>query len=145
MTRALLLTHAGATLGMVGLIWTVQVVHYPLFDGVGADAFPSYEARHSSAIGRLLILPAGLEVITAATLVVVRPPGVPMWLVLGAGAVLAGIWIMTALVQAPAHGLLSDGFDAAVHRRLVDSNWWRTIGWSVRGVAALAMVGLWSP
>ena len=29
------LLHLGATLALVGLIWTVQVVHYPLFAGVG--------------------------------------------------------------------------------------------------------------
>ena len=33
---ALLAAHAAATWALVGLIWTVQVVHYPLFALVGA-------------------------------------------------------------------------------------------------------------
>ena len=33
----LLLLHAAATLFMTGLIWFVQVVHYPLFARVGED------------------------------------------------------------------------------------------------------------
>lgn len=32
---ALLLVHAAATWAMVGLVWFVQVVHYPLFAQVG--------------------------------------------------------------------------------------------------------------
>ncbi len=35
----LLLGHVGATLFMVGLIWFVQVVHYPLFGHVGGEGF----------------------------------------------------------------------------------------------------------
>ena len=36
---ALLSIHLFATAGMVGLIWFVQVVHYPLFSRVGAVGF----------------------------------------------------------------------------------------------------------
>ena len=35
----ILLGHLAATLFMVGVIWFVQVVHYPLFAKVGATAF----------------------------------------------------------------------------------------------------------
>ena len=127
---------------MVGVIWTIQIVHYPLFDGVGAEAFRAYEQRHMSAMGRLLALPAGSEVALAASVAVARPPGVPLWLTLGAGAVLATIWVMTAGIAVPAHRLLGEGFDQRVHRRLIRSNWWRTAGWTVRGAAAVAMIAL---
>jgi hypothetical protein len=141
----LLLVHAGAALVMTGLIWTVQVVHYPLFDGVGADGFAAYESRHAAAIGRLLAVPAGVEVVTAGWLASSRPDGVPAWLVLGAGAVLAALWVATLLVHVPIHRRLAEGFDPALHRRLVASNWSRTAGWSLRGVAALAMIALAAP
>ena len=36
-----LLTHLAATLYMVGVIWFVQVVHYPLFARAGAEGFAS--------------------------------------------------------------------------------------------------------
>ena len=42
----LLLIHAGATLYMTGLIWFVQVVHYPLMARVGEDGFAEYEKHH---------------------------------------------------------------------------------------------------
>ncbi len=42
----LLAVHLAATAAMTGLIWFVQVVHYPLFDLVGRAQFVGYEAAH---------------------------------------------------------------------------------------------------
>ena len=46
MFALLLMLHLVSTLAMVGLIWFVQVVHYPLFDQVGRDGFRQYEQSH---------------------------------------------------------------------------------------------------
>ena len=35
---------------------------------------------------------------------------------------------------------MNQGFDAAVHRRLVRTNWIRTVGWTLRGALAVAML-----
>jgi hypothetical protein len=43
--------------------------------------------------------------------------------------------------RAPAHRRLSGGFDPAVHRRLVTSNWIRTVAWMTRLPVALALMG----
>jgi hypothetical protein len=136
----LLVLHVAVTWFMVGLIWVIQTVHYPLFAHVGAAGFDAYEQEHTRRMGLLLVVPAGLEVITAAVLVWVRPEGVGLPLVLAAGALLAAIWIMTALVQAPLHGRLSSGYDDVRIARLIASNWWRTAAWSVRGVLVAAML-----
>lgn len=125
---------------MVGLIWMVQVVHYPLFSRVGEVGFADYEAGHTRRIGRLLVVPAGAEVVTAAILPVARPDGVPLWSTLLAGALLAVIWVMTALVFAPLHGRLAERFDQALIGRLVAANWWRTAAWTARGVIVAAML-----
>lgn len=125
---------------MVGLIWVIQLVHYPLFLLVGERSFPAYERQHTRRMGWLLVIPATTEIVTAAALAFVRPESVESWLVFVAGSLLAGIWLMTGWVQAPTHGLLSAGYDRSLINRLVSSNWWRTIGWTVRGVLAAAMV-----
>ncbi len=136
----LLVVHAAATWFMVGLIWVIQVVHYPLFRKVGEDSFLEYEREHTRRMGAVLAVPAIGEIVTAAALVFVRPESVPLWLVLTAGAVLAAIWIMTGLVQGPAHGRLSERYDPDLIDRLVTSNWWRTVGWTLRGVLVAVMV-----
>ncbi len=49
----LLAIHAGCALFMAGLIWFVQVVHYPLFDQVGKAEFTAYASRISDMIERV--------------------------------------------------------------------------------------------
>ena len=69
----LFLAHLGTTLLMVGVIWIVQVVHYPLFSGVGTDGWAAYEAAHQSRI-TLIVGPLMLaELATAVWLVFARP------------------------------------------------------------------------
>jgi hypothetical protein len=67
--NVLLVIHFTATWFMVGLIWTIQVVHYPLFHRVDTPSFLRYEAEHTRRMGWLLAGPASLEVSTAAALV----------------------------------------------------------------------------
>lgn len=119
---------------LVGLIWTIQVVHYPLFAGVGADRFPAYEADHA----RLITLVVGpvmlLEAFTAVALLAARPATVPAWVAWVGLGLVALIWLSTAAIQVPAHARLADGFDQAAHARLVGSNWIRTVAWTLRGL-----------
>jgi hypothetical protein len=136
----LLAVQFAATWFMVGLIWTIQLVHYPLFALVGEGSFVRYEAEHTRRMGWLLAIPASIEVVTAAALVFVRPPDVSLALVVLAGAVLAALWLTTALVQVPLHRTLVEDPSKGAMRRLVATNWVRTIGWTLRGGLVAIMV-----
>jgi len=140
--RLLFLAHLGSTLFMVGLIWFVQVVHYPLFAGVGQAEFCPYELRHKSLTTWVVAPPMLLEVATAVILCWFHPFSIPAWSFWTGLALLGVIWFSTMLVQIPCHDFISKGFDADVHRRLVTSNWLRTIAWSVRGGLVLWMTWL---
>ena len=136
MTTVLLL-HAASTLAMTGLIWFVQRVHYPLFPYAADGDFRAFAADHQRrtgwVVGPLMLVEAG----TATALVFSSPSPTLAWL----GAVLlASIWLSTALVQVPIHRRLAAGFDARAARRLVASNWWRTIAWTARSAIALALL-----
>ena len=120
--RLCFLAHVAATLYMTGLIWFVQIVHYPLFSGVGDAGFSAYEQRHTALTTWVVGPPMLVEGTTALTLFWLRPGGITgaqLWIGV---AVLAVIWISTALVQVPCHEVLSQGFDKAVHQRLVWPN-----------------------
>jgi len=52
------------------------------------------------------------------------------------------IWASTAMVQMPLHDRILKGPDTHAQRRLVSTNWIRTVAWTLRGAIALAMVVL---
>lgn len=137
--QLLLLAHVASTLYMLGVIWLVQVVHYPLFANVGKEEFPSYERRHTRLITFVVEAPMLIEGTTAVLLFLFRPPNVAEWLLWTGAALLGAIWLSTAMVQAPYHKLLSRGFDPIVHQRLVWTNGLRAAFWSLRGALVLWM------
>jgi hypothetical protein len=132
----LLVSHTAITWALVGLIWTIQIVHYPLFAQVGAETFRAYHARHTRQItwivGPLMLA----ELITAGWLLVY---GLRSGWFLASLGLLGLNWLCTAFVQIPLHHRLALGFDVAVHRRLVVTNTWRTAAWTLRGVCLLAL------
>ncbi len=131
--------HAFATLWMVGLIWFVQIVHYPLLAQVGPQDFSTYEQAHCRRTTWVVGPPMLVEAAAAAWLAWSPPPGAA-WLAWTGLLLLAGIWASTALLQVPRHNELAQGFEEAAHRRLVTSNWIRTVAWSLRGGLALALL-----
>jgi hypothetical protein len=139
-TPALLLSHAAASLYMTGLIWFVQLSHYPLIARVGAAELPTWQAENLQRTTWAVGPPMLLELATTVVLVVWRPEGVSATLAwLGAG-LLAAIWLSTAVLQVPFHQAILDGDTESAVARLVRSNWLRTALWSARGAVALALV-----
>ena len=136
-----LLLQVSATLAMVGLIWFVQIVHYPLLAKVGRDAFRRYELDHQR-LTTWVVAPLMLtEAITAAILVWSHPVGVSSTLLWAGFGLLISIWAMTYLVQVPQHASLVLAYDVGLHRRLVLGNWYRTLAWSLRGVLVIMILG----
>ena len=135
-----LLAHAAATLFMTGLVWFVQVVHYPLFARVGAAGYGRYQTEHMRRTG-WVVAPAMLaELGSGIALLWLRPAEVAAaWVWLGL-ALLAVVWASTALVQVPRHGRLVAGWDERAGRELVATNWVRTAAWSVRALLVLGML-----
>lgn len=136
----LLIANLISTWYMVGLIWMVQIVHYPLFGKVGAEQYVSYQTSHQSLTTLVVGPPMLVEIVTATCLLWLRPTAVPAWLVYVAFALLMVVWASTAFIQVPCHEKLTSGFDAAIHSRLVVSNWIRTVGWTGRGLLVTWMV-----
>ena len=132
-TPALLAAHTAATLAMTGLIWFVQLVHYPLFELAARQSFTEFARQHQRRTG-WVVMPLMLVEAVTAVLLLVRHPG--LWTATGA-ALLAVVWLSTALVQVPQHRRLSLGYDAAAVRRLVTTNWLRTLSWTARAAVAL--------
>ena len=150
--RNLLLIQIVATAMMTGIIWFVQIVHYPLFLKIPSEGFVSYEQSHTIRTGfvvaPLMLLELGtaillllLTVTSAGRLTIGLSP-----LYLGALGCLLVIWASTFLVQVPLHGLLEQHADSKAMTLLVSTNWIRTIFWSLRlGLLALLVAGQMIP
>lgn len=142
-SRTLLVIHLAATLFMVGLIWTIHYVHYPLFANVGESTYVNFQAAHVERIGRLLFVPwltEGVTLLGMLTLAFLggnqswRIPTVINGVAMAVVLVISGFW------SAPAHGKLADGFDASVHDQLMTANLIRTLAWTVCGICAVWLV-----
>jgi hypothetical protein len=130
--------HVASTWAMVGIIWFVQLVQYPLFAEAGAAEFRVFHAAH---VRRITWVVAPLMLLEGATglYVLVVPPGA-RWLPAQGLGLLLVIWGSTAWLQVPRHNELSRGFDPVAWRRLVRSNWVRTAAWTARGAIVIAML-----
>ena len=137
--RFLLVLQLLSTLAMFGLIWFVQVVHYPLFLAVGAPQFAAYEAAHANRTTFVVAPLMLVELATAALLLVprLRLPGMTNLEVWTGALLVAVVWASTALIQVPLHNRLHAGYSAAAIGTLVATNWIRTAAWSLRAALVL--------
>jgi hypothetical protein len=122
---------------MVGLIWFVQLVHYPQFGGVGRAEFRTYAQEHQRRTTWVVGPPMLVEAITGLWLALAPPTLAGRAPFVAGGALLALVWLSTALLQVPQHRVLARGYDGATHRTLVATNWMRTVGWTLRGALVL--------
>jgi hypothetical protein len=136
----LLLVHAFATCAMAGLIGFVQIVHYPLFARVGAREFGPYHERHTGWTALVVAPLMGIEMLAATRIALAPPAGVDRSFAWSAFAVLLAIWLATAGLSVPLHARLAAGRCEIAIRRLVATNWIRTVGWFARSLAALCFV-----
>ena len=86
-----------------------------------------------------VVAPLMLVELTTGLVLVARPGPMPAGAARFGIALLAVIWASTFLLQVPCHRRLAVSFDETTWRRLVRTNWIRTVAWSVR---ALMIVGL---
>lgn len=135
---------------MVGLIWLIQLVHYPLFAHVGESTFARYHAMHMRQIS-FIVMPVMLVELALAGWMAWQPPaGAPRHAMWAALACVCIAWGSTALWSVPAHGALSTTQGQATIARLVATNWPRTLAWTAhqgillwvlwRGLSALESV-----
>lgn len=135
-----LLVQAFASSALAGLIWTIQLVHYPLFDRVDEDRWLEFHQSHSARISIVVGPLMAAEGLSALWLLFRRPSSVGLFLVWGGAMLVALVLGSTVLISVPFHNRLAAGFNVKAHRLLVVTNWIRTIGWTLRGIVAFVMI-----
>lgn len=128
---------------MAGVIWLVQLVIYPQFRQVGAEAFPLYH-QHYTGLVTLVVGPLMLIELVSALVIVAQwhhRPSRRLFAWTGLAVVLL-LWLVTVLVQVPLHQQLATGFQETLADSLVLGNWIRTVLWTIRVAIAWAILNL---
>ena len=139
LSDAIFLANLVATLFMLGIIWFVQIVHYPLLAFIGESNLPGYEQKHRSLTFHIVRPVMFVEGVTAALMLLQPPRGVPREILGVAALLLVVAWVSTAFIQVPCHQRLSNAYDLATFRRLIRTNWIRTTAWTAR---SLLLIGI---
>ena len=135
-----LLANLVSTWTMVGVIWFVQVVHYPLLSVVPPESARATALEHQPRTARVVGLPMFVEGTTTLWLMFVRPDAVEWWLAWAGGVTVAVALASTVLLSVPRHARMAERPDAEVGRELVVTNWPRTVAWTAHGIVCAVMV-----
>tara|TARA_Y100001936_G_scaffold233521_1_gene259532 strand:+ start:184 stop:591 length:408 start_codon:yes stop_codon:yes gene_type:complete len=126
----MLILHLTATSVMVGVIWVIQLVHYPSFHFVELKQYNTFQRFHMSRIS-YVVIPAMLTELFTLILIVISMDQIDT-LVLASAILLIFIWLMTAVFFSGVHQKLTLGYDQTVVDKLVKLNWGRTLLWTLR-------------
>lgn len=140
MADVVLLLNVVSTFTMVGVIWFVQVVHYPLLSVVPVESASTVAVDHQRRTGWVVMVPMTVEGFTTLGLLKWVPDGVAWWVPWLNGVFLAVALGCTVFLSVPRHARMAAQPDASVGRELVLTNWPRTVAWSARGIVLVLML-----
>ncbi|MEY4483872.1 MAG: hypothetical protein RL693_1324 [Verrucomicrobiota bacterium] len=135
--NAILLLHFAATAALVGLIWIVQLVSYPIMLRVTEKDFKEYHPFHCD---RITFVVGPLILAETGTAIWLWSQGFAEPLFLWSLIPLVMTWISTALIQVPLHWKCERSYSRRSIQRLIQTNWIRTFCWSTRALLIAALV-----
>ncbi|REE01508.1 hypothetical protein [Marinoscillum furvescens] len=124
----LLIALFGISAFHMGLIWMVQLVHYPGFAEVGDREYAAYQAHHMRTIS-WIVMPSMVLELALSIIAIWYLASLPYFVSLG---LLGIIWLTTIFGAVPIHRNLTGGKNVKGIGRLVKVNWYRTASWTLR-------------
>ena len=125
-----LLGHLIFTSIMTGVIWVIQIVHYPSFHFIEKELYTAFQKFHMNKIS-IIVIPIMLaELITGVMLLLDKSSRSPFLII--SFVILVLIWLITGVFFSKAHNELMTGYQELVVNQLVVMNWIRTLLWTLR-------------
>lgn len=124
----MILIHFSLTLFMTGLIWIIQVVHYPSMRFLDVKLWEEAHEQHVKYISMIVVPIMILELLTAVYVLYHSA----MFLYWVNFVLLIIIWLSTFLLQIPRHKRLLKDYNLKYLNHLIKWNWIRTISWTAR-------------
>ncbi len=120
--------HFLSTSLMVGIIWVIQLLHYPAFHFIKESDYVEFQHFHMERISFIVVPVMVLELFSAFMLVYYIQSNLLILCLI----ILLFIWLITFIFFTKLHQSLLDGYDKTIVDKLVRINWSRTILWSIR-------------
>ena len=125
-----LLGHLIFTSIMTGVIWVIQIVHYPSFHFIEKELYTAFQKFHMNKIS-IIVIPIMLaELITGMMLFLDKSSKSPFLII--SFVILVLIWLITGVFFTKVHNELIAGYQELVVNQLVAMNWIRTLLWTLR-------------
>ena len=115
---------------MVGVIWVIQLVHYPSFHFIKPDIYTVFQKFHMEKISMIVMPIMIAELITV--LLLLYNEGSKNTLIIISFILLIIIWGITAVFFSGVHNKLITGYQETIVNNLVVMNWIRTLLWTIR-------------
>lgn len=122
--------HFLSTSIMVGVIWVIQLLHYPSFHFVQKSDYPKFQQFHMSRISLIVIPAMIIEFITG--IIMLQFGFSSNFLFISSLVILITIWGITFIFFTKMHQVLISGYNEIIVNRLISINWSRTLLWSLR-------------
>ena len=132
-----LMTHIISTSIMVGVIWVIQLVHYPSFKYVNESDYIIFQKYHMSNISYIVFPVMFTELITA--LIILFFGEKSLFFVLSLICLFL-IWVITGVLFTKYHSILKEGKDLMIIEKMIKANWIRALLWTMRLIMILFVI-----
>ena len=118
--------HFASTAVMVGVIWVIQLLHYPTFHYIEKNNYSQFQKFHMNRISYIVIPAMVIEMLSGIMLVIINDDFIISF------SLLVCIWIITFVFFTNIHQHLLSKYENTAVEKLVNLNWIRTVFWTVR-------------
>ena len=120
--------HFLSTSLMVGIIWVIQLLHYPTFHFIKQSDYVEFQHFHMQRISFIVVPVMIIEILSGFMLVYYFRSNLFILCL----TILLVIWLITFVFFTKLHQSLLGGYDKIIVKKLVQINWSRTVLWSLR-------------
>ena len=113
---------------MVGIIWVIQLLHYPTFHFIKGSDYVEFQYFHMQRISFIVVPVMITELLSGFMLVYYFRSNLLILCLI----ILLVIWLITFVFFTKLHQSLLGGYDKIIVDKLVQINWSRTVLWSLR-------------
>jgi hypothetical protein len=122
-----------ASFSMFGLIWTIQLVHYPSFSYINKDLSLIFQHFHQRRISYIVAPLMLIEIFLSGYFYF--SSNSDFWLI--QFCLVCIIWLYTFFISIPSHNKLDKNYSSKSLNFLVKANWLRTTLWSLKSIFIL--------